>query len=242
MTQDNNKPNAHRFETLTIHAGSAPDETTGAVGTPIHQAVSYKFKDTKQAAGVFSLKEMGFIYSRINNPTVAALEEKLAALENGVGATCTPSGLSASLLIFTALMNTGDDFISSCKIYGGTTSQFRDTFKRSFGWGCTFVDPTDIDNFKRAITDKTKVIFAESISNPEGFVMDIEALARIAEDAKIPLIIDNTVATPFLCRPFDYGADIITHSTTKYLSGHGQAMGGAVVDGGSLGQRRPELS
>lgn len=223
-----------QFETLAIHAGAEPDPVTGACGTPIHQSAGYCFKTTKQAANLFSLKESGFIYSRITNPTVAALEEKMTALEGGVGATCTPSGLAANLLAFSALMAPGSDFVSSCKIYGGTTSQFRDTFSRAFGWTCRFVDPTDPENFERAITDKTKALFAESLSNPEGVVGDLEALAKIADKHGIPLIIDNTVATPYLCRPFEYGASIVVHSTTKYLNGHGQAMGGAVVDGGTF--------
>jgi len=223
-----------QFETLAIHAGAEPDPVTGACGTPIHQSAGYRFKTTKQAANLFSLKESGFIYSRITNPTVAALEEKMTALEGGVGATCTPSGLAANLLAFSALMAPGSDFVSSCKIYGGTTSQFRDTFSRAFGWTCRFVDPTDPENFERAITDKTKALFAESLSNPEGVVGDLEALAKIADKHGIPLIIDNTVATPYLCRPFEYGASIVVHSTTKYLNGHGQAMGGAVVDGGTF--------
>ncbi len=228
------KRNPMKFETLSVHAGAEPDATTGACGTPIHQSTAYQFRDTKHAADAFSLKEKTYIYSRITNPTVNSLEEKMTALEGGVGATCTPSGLAASFLIFSALMNTGDDFVSSCKIYGGTVSQFRDTFKRAFGWSCNFVDPTDPENFERAITEKTKVLFAESISNPEGVVSDMEAIAKIADKHGIPLIIDNTVATPFLCRPFEHGASIVTHSTTKYLSGHGNAMGGVVVDGGKF--------
>lgn len=223
-----------KMETLSVHAGAEPDPATGASSTPIHQSVAFRFKNTEHAANAFSLKEKAYIYARINNPTVEALETKMTALEGGVGATCTPSGLAANLLIFSALMNTGDDFVSSCKIYGGTTSQFRDTFRRAFGWTCNFVDPTDLANFERAITDKTKVIFAESVSNPEGAVCDIEALARIAEKNGLPLVIDNTVATPYLCRPFDYGASIVVHSTTKYLAGHGQSMGGVVVDGGKF--------
>lgn len=222
------------FETLSIHAGAEPDKTTGACGTAIHQSAAYKFKNTQHAANAFSLKEKSYIYSRITNPTVTHLEEKMTALEGGVGATCTPSGLAASFLIFSALMSPGSDFVSSCKIYGGTTSQFRDTFARAFGWTCHFVDPTDPENFERAITENTKLLFAESISNPEGVVSDMEALAKIADKHGIPLIIDNTVATPYLCRPFEFGASLITHSTTKYLSGHGNAMGGVVVDGGTF--------
>ena len=224
----------YNIETLTVQGGTAPDETTGARSTPIHQSCAFVFKNSQQAANRFHLKEEGNIYSRITNPTVSALEARLSVLEGGTGATCTASGLAASMLAFSALMNTGDDFVSSCKIYGGTTSQFRDTFKRAYGWNCHFVDPLNVENFKRAITDKTKLLFVESISNPEGAIVDIEAVARIAEEAGIPLIVDNTVATPYLFRPFDYGASVVTHSTTKYLSGHGQAMGGAVVDGGTF--------
>lgn len=226
--------NDMKFETLAIHAGTPADPTTGARSMPIHQAVSFKFKSAEHAANLFALKEAGYIYSRLTNPTVAALEERLAALEGGVGATCTPTGIAANLLAFYGLMSAGDEFISSCKIYGASTSQFRDTFKRAFNWGCHFVDPLDPDNFKRALTEKTKLIFVESVSNPEGVVADLEAIARVAEDAGIPLIVDNTVPTPYLCRPFEHGAAIITHSTTKYLSGHGQALGGAVVDGGTF--------
>lgn len=222
------------FETLSVHAGNLPDPSTGARMTPIHQAVSYVFKSAEHAANLFAMREAGFVYARLTNPTVMALEQKIAALEGGTGATCTPTGIAASLLACTTLLNTGDEFVSSCKIYGATTSQFRDTFSRAFGWHCNFVDPTSPDNFKRALTERTKLIFAESMSNPEGVITDIEAVARIAEGAGIPLVIDNTVPTPYLCRPFEHGASIVTHSTTKYLSGHGQALGGCVVDGGTF--------
>src|SRR5690606_24943754 len=158
----------------------------------------------------------------------------LATLEGGKGATCTSSGLAASTLALYTLLNSGDDFIASQKLYGGTVSQFRDSFKRAFDWNCRFVDPTSPDYFKRALTEKTKLIFMQSLSNPENMVCDLEAIARVAEDAGVPLIVDNTVATPYLCRPFDYGASIVTHSTTKFLSGHGHAMGGAVIDGGTF--------
>ena len=229
---DNNKP--PHFETLAVHAGEQPCPVTGASTLPIYQSASYVFKDTEQAANVFALKEKGFIYSRLTNPTVAALEEKLAALEGGKGATCVGSGLAASMLALFTVMNSGDDFIASQKLYGGTCSQFKDSFHRGFNWNCKFVDPRDPDNFKRALTPKTKAIFIESVSNPENIVSDMEPIARVAEDAGIPLIVDNTVPTPYLCRPFEHGASVITHSTTKYLSGHGHAMGGAVVDGGTF--------
>lgn len=234
MSKQNQVDKTYRIETLSVHAGTEPDPSTGARSVPIHQSASFAFQSTKHASDLFHLKDSGFIYSRITNPTVTALEDRLSILEDGVGATCTASGLAANTLIFSALMGYGDHFISSCKIYGGTTSQFRDTFKRGFGWDCDFVNPTDLDNFKKKLTDKTKLIFIESLSNPEGVMTDIEGVARIAEDAGIPLIVDNTVATPYLCRPLHFGASAVTHSTTKYLSGHGQAMGGAVVDGGTF--------
>lgn len=222
------------FETMAVHAGTAPDPTTGASSPAIHQSSSFVFRDTKHAADVFALKEKGYVYSRLTNPTVSALEEKLALFEGGVGATCTSSGLATNLLCFSALMTPGDEFIATTKLYGGTAGQFRDTFQRSFGWKCLFTDPTSPDEFKHKITDRTRAIFIESLSNPEGVIPDIEAFARIAEDAGIPLIVDNTVATPYLCKPFEYGANLIVHSTTKYFTGHGNSMGGAVVDGGSF--------
>lgn len=222
------------FETLAVHAGEAPCPVTGASTPPIYQASSFVFRDTAHAADLFALKEKGFIYSRLTNPTVGALEEKLAALEGGRGATCTASGLAASTLALYTLLDSGDDFVASRKLYGGTVSQFRDSFQRAFGWNCRFADPEQPETFKKAITEKTKLIFIESLSNPGNVVADIEAFARIAEEAGIPLIVDNTVATPYLCRPLEYGASVITHSTTKYLSGHGQSMGGAVVDGGTF--------
>lgn len=221
-------------ETKNLHAGTTACSGTGACEVPIHQSAAYLFKSAENAANIFGLKEQGFLYSRITNPTVSALEERIAALEGGTGATCTASGISANLLAFSAIMSHGDDFVSSCKIYGGTTSQFRDTFKRAFGWQCHFVDPTDTDNFKRAITERTKLLFVESVSNPEGVVADLEALARVAEEAGIPLVVDNTIPTPYLCQPINHGAAVVTHSTTKYLNGHGNAMGGAVVDGGTF--------
>lgn len=222
------------FDTLAIHGGVAPDAATGATSTPICQSTSFVFRDTEHAANVFALKETGFIYSRLTNPTVAALESKLAAMEGGTGATCTASGLAASFLVAYTLMSSGDEFIASEKLYGGTCSQFKDSFKRAFNWNCRFTDTRNLDAVRAGINEKTKFIFVESVSNPEGIVADIEGLAHIANDAGIPLVVDNTVPTPYLCRPFEYGAHLVTHSTTKYLSGHGNAMGGAVVDGGSF--------
>lgn len=222
------------FETLAVHGGLTPDPTTGASSPAIHQSSSFVFRDTQHAADVFALKEPGFIYSRVNNPTVAMLEDKIAQMEAGVGSTCTASGLAANLLMFSAIMTPGDEFIATQKLYGGSAGQFRDSFHRSFGWKCQFTDPTKPDDFKRKINDRTRLIFVESLSNPEGVIVDLEAFARIAEDAGVPLIVDNTVATPYLCRPFEYGADLVVHSTTKYFTGHGNSMGGAVVDGGKF--------
>lgn len=227
---------SYDFETQAIHAGVEPCPVTGATNPAIYQSSAYAFKSAEHAANIFSLKEAGFLYSRVTNPTVAKLEERIAALEGGVGATCTPSGLAAHMLIFSALMSPGDHFIASRKIYGGTTSQFRDTFKRAFGWQCHFIDPTDPALFEKALAenDKIKLIFIESLSNPEGVMTDIEAIAKIADKAGIPLIVDNTIPSPYLCRPLEHGASIVTHSTTKYISGHGHAMGGVVVDGGTF--------
>ena len=222
------------FETRAVHGGTPPCPVTGASAPALHQSASFVFEDARHASDLFGLKKPGFVYSRLTNPTVSMLEEKLALLEGGVGATCTPAGLSASLLVAYTLMGPGDNFVASEKLYGGTCSQFRDSFKRAFGWDCKFTDLTNPENFKAAIDDKTKFVFFESLSNPEGIIIDIEAIVRIAEEAGLPVVVDNTVPTPYLCRPFEYGAHIVTHSTTKYLSGHGHAMGGAVVDGGSF--------
>jgi O-acetylhomoserine (thiol)-lyase len=232
MTKNTTKPMA--FATLAIHSGPGPDPATGATSPAIHQSSSFVFRDTEHAANVFALKEKGYVYSRLTNPTVSALEEKIAALEGGKGATCTPSGLAASMLAAYTLMSPGDEFVASQKLYGGTGSQFKDTFQRAFGWTCRFVDISNLDAVKAALNGKTKFIFTESLSNPEGIIADMQPLARIAEAAGIPLIVDNTVPTPYLCRPFEHGASIITHSTTKYLSGQGNAMGGAVVDAGTF--------
>ncbi len=230
----NNKDNEHGFYTKSIHAGYTPDSETGALVPDISQNVSFTFDSAEDAADKFNLRKEGFSYSRLTNPTVGALENKLAALENGAGATCTSSGLSAHQLAFFPLMNSGDDFVASAKLYGGTLNQFKNSFSRGFNWNCIFAEPDEPDNFKRALTENTKLIFIEGLSNPTGVVTDIEAIARIAEDAGIPLIVDNTIATPYLCRPFEWGASIITHSTTKYLNGHANSMGGAVIDSGKF--------
>ncbi len=221
------------FATRAIHAGAAPDPTTGARGTPIHQTTAYVFKDADHAAALFGLEEAGFIYSRLTNPTVSVFQDRVASLEGGVGATCTASGHSAQLLALFALMNSGDEFVASNKLYGGSITQFGHSFKK-FGWQVHFVDPVIPENFRKAITPKTKAVFTESLANPSGVICDIEAIASIAHAAGIPCIVDNTLPSPALCRPFEYGADIVVHSTTKFISGHGNAMGGAVVDSGNF--------
>lgn len=219
------------FETRMIHAGTQPEPVTGARQTPIFQNTSYVFHDADHAASLFNLQTFGFIYSRLTNPTVAALEERLANLEGGRGGTCCASGHAAQILAFFALMEPGDRFITSTRLYGGSITQFGKTFKK-FDWQADFVDADDIEAVRRALTPKTKAIFVESLANPGGVVSDLEALAAVAKEAEIPLIVDNTMATPYLCQPFDWGADLVVHSTTKFLSGNGTSMGGAVIDSG----------
>ena len=221
------------FATRSVHAGADPDPATGARSLPIVQSTAFVFKDADHAAALFGLEDTGYIYSRLTNPTVSAFQARVASLEGGVGATCTASGHSAQLLALFALMESGDDFIASNKLYGGSITQFGHTFKK-FGWNVIFVDPVDPENFKQAVTPNTKAIFTESLANPGGIVCDIERIAEIAHAAGVPLIVDNTLPSPALCRPIEYGADIVVHSTTKFISGHGNAMGGAVVDSGKF--------
>jgi O-acetylhomoserine (thiol)-lyase len=225
------------FDTLAIHAGAAPDPATGARQVPIYQTASYVFKDVEEAQQLFNLQKLGFIYSRLTNPTVGVLEARLAALEGGAGATATASGHAAQLMTFFALLAPGDEFIAAEKLYGGTINQFRNSFPRAFGWQAKFLDTDRPESVKRALTEKTKAIFVESLANPGGVVTDIEALAKIAAEAKIPLIVDNTLATPYLCRPIEYGATIVVHSTTKFLSGNGTSIGGAIIDSGAFDWR-----
>jgi O-acetylhomoserine (thiol)-lyase len=217
------------FETLALHAGASPDPTTGARATPIFQNTSYVFDDADHAASLFNLQEPGFIYSRLTNPTVAVLEERLAALEGGIGATATASGHAAQIIALLPLMGPGDHVIASAKLYGGSINQMGHTFKK-FGWEVDFVDPSDPEVFRTALKPKTKAVFLECLANPGGVVVDLEPIAEIAHEAGIPLIVDNTMATAYLCRPKDFGADIVTYSTTKFMSGQGTALGGAVVD------------
>jgi O-acetylhomoserine (thiol)-lyase len=233
------------FETRAIHAGAAPDPTTGARSTPIYQTTSYVFDDVDHAAGLFNLHNFGYIYSRLTNPTVAVLEERVASLEGGRAALAAASGHAAQFLVFFTLLQPGDEFLASRNLYGGSLTQFGLSFKK-LGWTCHFVDPVEPENFRAALTPKTKAIFVENLANPGGIIVDIEKVAAIAHEAGIPLIVDNTLATPYLCRPFEWGADLIVHSTTKFLSGHGHALGGMLVESGRFdwaqGGRFPSLS
>ena len=221
------------IETLAIHAGASPDPTTGARATPIYQTTSFVFDDVDHAASLFNLQRFGNIYSRITNPTVSVLEERIAALENGTAACAVASGHAAQFIALLNLLEPGDELISSSKLYGGSITQFSETFQR-FNWKVRFVDPTKPGEFKKALRKRTKAIFVESASNPDGVVCDLETIAGVAHEAGIPLMVDNTMPTPYLCQPIRHGADIVIHSMTKYIGGHGNSMGGIIVDGGSF--------
>jgi O-acetylhomoserine (thiol)-lyase len=225
------------FSTLSIHAGAKPDPTTGARVTPIYQTTAYVFEDVDHAAALFGLQAFGNIYTRINNPTQAVLEERVAALEGGTAALAVASGHAAQLLIFHTLLKPGDEFIASKRLYGGSINQFNNSFK-NFGWNVVWADPDDIGSFERAVTPRTKAIFIESIANPGGVVTDIAAIAQVAKRAAVPLIVDNTLASPYLCKPIEHGADIVVHSATKFLGGHGNSVGGVIVDGGTFNWMR----
>ena len=239
------KPKNYGIETRSIHAGARPDPVTGARNTPIFQTTSYAFDNAEQAADLFNLSQFGFIYSRLNNPTVAVLEERIAALENGSAAVAAASGHAAQFLTFFTLLEPGDEFVASQALYGGSLTQFGSSFKR-LGWNCHFVDPTDPANFEKAITPNTKAIFLEVLANPRSSVVDLEKVADIGKNACIPVIVDNTMASPYLHNPIEWGADIVIHSTTKYLSGHGTSMGGIVVESGqfdwAVGDKFPSLT
>ena len=233
------------FETLAIHAGAAPDPTTGARTTPIFQTTAYVFQDADHAASLFNLHDFGHIYTRLSNPTVAVLEERVATLEGGRAAVACASGHAAQFLTFFTLLSPGDEFIASRNLYGGSLTQFSLSFKK-LGWTCHFVDPTDPENFRRALTPNCKGIFVESLANPGGIVVDLQAIADVAHAAGLPLIVDNTLASPYLCRPIEHGADIVVHSMTKFLGGHGNSLGGVVVESGkfdwSQGGRFPSMT
>ena len=229
-------PNLQRdygIETLAIHAGARPDPTTGARTTPIYQTNSFVFDDADHAAELFNLQTFGYIYSRLTNPTVSVLEERVAALEGGRGAVAVGSGHAAQFLVATVFLEAGDEFIASNNLYGGSVTQFGMSFAR-LGWKCHFVDMTDPINIEQAMTDKVKFIFCEGLANPGGIVLDIEKISPIARKHGIPLVVDNTLATPYLWRPFESGADIIVHSATKFIGGHGNSMAGVVVESGKF--------
>ena len=233
------------FNTLAIHAGASPDAATGARATPIYQTTSFVFDDVDHAASLFGLQAFGNIYSRIGNPTCAVLEERVAALEGGTAALAVASGHAAEFLVFHTLLQPGDEFIAAKKLYGGSINQFNHAYK-NFGWNVVWADSDDPSTFEAAVTPRTKAIFVESIANPGGVIVDIEALSAIAKRHRIPLIVDNTMASPYLIRPFEHEADIIVHSATKFLGGHGNSVGGLIVDGGSFNfagdDRYPMLS
>ncbi|WP_084864243.1 O-acetylhomoserine aminocarboxypropyltransferase/cysteine synthase family protein [Salibaculum halophilum] len=224
---------SYGFDTLQVHAGARPDPATGARQVPIYQTTAYVFRDADHAAALFNLQEVGYIYSRLTNPTVAALQERMAALEGGAGAICCSSGHAAQILALFPLMGPGKNVVASTRLYGGTVTQFSQTIKR-FGWSARFVDFDDEEAVRAAIDDDTRAIFGEAIANPGGYIMDVRAIADIADAAGLPLIIDNTSATPYLCRPIEHGATLVVHSTTKFLTGNGTVTGGAVVDSGTF--------
>ncbi|GAB3906933.1 hypothetical protein GCM10029964_104360 [Kibdelosporangium lantanae] len=218
------------FRTRALHAGGAPDPTTGARAVPIYQTTSFVFEDAADAANLFALQKYGNIYSRIGNPTVAAFEERMASLEGGIGGVATASGQAAEFLTFTALAEAGDHIVSASGLYGGTVTQLSGTLSR-LGVATTFVDG-DVDAYAAAVTDRTKLIYTEIIGNPSGAIADLTGLADLARSHGIPLVVDGTLATPYLCRPLEHGADIVVHSATKFLGGHGTTLGGVVVESG----------
>jgi O-acetylhomoserine (thiol)-lyase len=221
------------FETLQIHAGAVPDPATGARQIPIYQTTAYVFRDADHAAKLFNLQEIGYIYSRLTNPTVSALANRVCALEGGAGAICCSSGHAAQIMALFPLMGPGRNIIASTRLYGGTMTQFSQTIKR-FGWSAKFVDFDDLAALEAAVDDDTRAIFCESIANPGGYITDLDAVAKVADKVGLPLIVDNTSATPYLCRPIEHGATLVVHSATKYLTGNGTVTGGVVVDSGTF--------
>ncbi|KFI31602.1 O-acetylhomoserine aminocarboxypropyltransferase [Haematobacter missouriensis] len=233
------------FDTLQVHAGANPDPATGARQVPVYQTTAYVFRDADHAAALFGLQEVGYIYSRLTNPTVSALQDRVAALEGGAGAVCCASGHGAQIMALFPLMAPGKNVVASTRLYGGTVTQLTQTIKR-FGWSAKLVDFDDLDALRAAIDEDTRAIFCESISNPGGYVTDIPAVAKLADEAGLPLIVDNTLATPWLCRPIEMGATLVVHSLTKYMTGNGTVTGGVVVDSGkfdwSASDKFPSLS
>ncbi|MBX9974220.1 O-acetylhomoserine aminocarboxypropyltransferase/cysteine synthase family protein [Cytobacillus firmus] len=234
------KQKNYRFETIGVHGGLKPDPLTGARALPIYQNNAYQFKNTDHAADLFALKEPGYIYSRIHNPTVSVFEERVALLEGGVGALALASGQSAITLAILNIAEAGDEIVAASNLYGGTYNLFAVTLPK-YGIKVKLVDPKDPENFRNAISDKTKAIFAETIGNPSLKILDIEKVAAIAHENGVPLIVDNTFATPYLCRPIEHGADIVIHSATKWLLGNGTTMGGIIVDGGKFDWNSPKF-
>ncbi len=234
-----------KFDTLQVHAGNTPDPATGARQVPIYQTTAYVFNDADHAARLFNLQEVGNIYSRLTNPTVGALAARITTLEGGVGGICCSSGHAAQIMALFPLMMPGRNVVASTRLYGGTYTQLTQTIKR-FGWSSSLVDFDDLDAVRAAIDENTRAIFCESIANPGGYITDLEAIGKIADEAGIPVIVDNTSATPYLCKPIDFGATLVVHSTTKYLTGSGTVTGGAVVDSGafdwSASDKFPSLS
>ena len=236
---------SYGFDTLQIHAGARPDPATGARQVPIYQTTAYVFRDADHAAALFNLQEVGYIYSRLTNPTVAALQERVATLEGGVGAVCCSSGHAAQIMALFPLMQPGCNVVVSTRLYGGSITQFSQTIKR-FGWSATFVDFDDLAAVEAAIDADTRAVFCESIANPGGYITDLDAVAKIADTAGLPLIVDNTSATAYLCKPIEHGATLVVNSMTKYLTGNGTVTGGVVVDSGnfdwSASDKFPSLS
>lgn len=231
---------SYHLETLSVHGGLSPDPVTGAQAVPIYQSNAYQFKSTDHAADLFALKEPGYIYTRIHNPTVTVFEERVAALEGGVGALAVSSGMAAITMAILNIASAGDEIVAASQLYGGTYNLFHLTLPK-YGIEVKFVDGTNPESFREAITDKTKAVFAETIGNPSLRVLDIEKVAQVAHEAGVPLIIDNTFATPYLCRPIDFGADIVVHSATKWLLGNGTTLGGIIVDGGKFDWNSPRF-
>ncbi len=223
----------YEFATLCLHAGTPPDPATGARATPIYQTASYVFDDTAHAASLFNLQTFGNVYTRLMNPTTAMFEERMAALEGGRAAVATSTGMAAQMTALLTILRNGDEIVAASTLYGGTVSQFAVTFKK-MGITTVFVDPDDPQNFENAISDKTRVIYGETVGNPNNNVLDISAIAEIAHRHDLPLVIDNTFASPYLCRPFEHGADIVVHSATKFICGHGTSMGGIIIESGKF--------
>ena len=226
-------PREFGISTIAVHAGARPDPVTGARQTPIYQTTSFVFDDSEHSAELFNLQNFGYVYSRMTNQTVSVFEERIAQLEGGRGAVAAASGHAAQFLAAVSLMEAGDEFISSTKLYGGSLTQFGVSFAK-LGWKCHFVDPTDPENFEQAMTDRVKFIFCEGVANPGGIILDIERISEIANKHGVLLIVDNTLASPYLLRPFEWGADLVIHSTTKFIGGHGNTMGGILIESGNI--------